>query len=303
MNADKDKRKRKPYADDYNKDRVLGCLGAGYPNGKSTAEMEESIEIHHDTVLRKCNELREDGLVLKKGGKRGKYYLTEHALGEPNLIAGRFGHRAIIEVMDQEVPLCLDNVFCNKQIIRTILDSVKISRSTTEKDGILNIYKRLQLKNHSRILEPEATQAEDLRKLQMFETVNRIGALVTYFLIDALNPNKIPIVTGKKSKIKYIQKEGAMQTDLIDRRLRNELQPLLLLWEFKNLLTKERVSLNTKDKIRSPYHIFERDFKLLLNTFSDIYPNISKKLESVKKEIEGEIKCMYTERNIEAQKS
>ena len=158
----------------------------------------------------------------------------------------------------------------------------------------------MQLKNPSRILKQEVIQAEDLRKLQMFETVNRIGALVTYFLIDALNPNKIPIVTGKKSKIKYIQKEGAMQTDLIERRLRNELQPLLLLWEFKNLLTKERLSLNTKDKIRSPYHIFERDFKLLLNTFSDIYPNISKKLESVKKEIEGEIKCMYTERNIEA---
>ena len=124
MNAENNK-KKKPYVDDYNKDRVLDSLAATYPNGKSTAEMEESIGIHHDTVLRKCNELINERALEKIGGKRGKYHLTAYALGHPNLIASRSGHRIIVELfMNQDMFLCLDTEFSNKQLIRTILDSV-----------------------------------------------------------------------------------------------------------------------------------------------------------------------------------
>ena len=265
-------------------------------------------------MLRKCNELIDDRLVVKLGGKRGKYYLTAHALGQPSLIASRFGHRAIIELfMNQDVFLCLDSEFCNKQQVKTILDSVISSISTASKDSVVNILK-LKLKNPNRLIETEPTWANGLRKLQMFEIVNRIGALVTYFLIDALNPEKIRVITNrklgeKKLKTKYIQKEGAMQTDLIDIRLRNELQPLLLLWEFKNFLVKEKVSLDnvstdTKVKMHSPYSISEKDFELLVNTFSETYPHISKKIESVKKGMEDDIELLYREmKYIERSKS
>lgn len=291
MNAENHK-KKKPYVDDYNKDRVLHSLAATYPEGKSTAEMEESIGIHHDTVLRKCNELMEDRLLEKIGGKRGKYYLTAYALGHPNLIASRFGHSAIVELFkNQDRFLCLDSEFTNKQLIKTVLDSIAIRAATKD----------------NRVVGAEPAWTNGIRKLQMFEIVNRIGALVTYFLIDALNPEKIRVITNRKlkekSKIKYIQQEGAMQTDLIDKRLKNELQPLLLLWELKNYLVKDNLSTDnlstdTKVKVKSQYHISEKDFALLVKTYSEIYPHISRKLESVKKEMESDNEKLYSENEI-----
>ena len=159
------------------------------------------------------------------------------------------------------------------------------------------------------MIETEPAWTDGLRKLQMFEIVYRIGAFVTYFLIDVLNPEKIPVITNRKkcgekeSKIKYIRKEGAMQTDLIDRRLRNVLQPLLLLWQLKNYLVKDKVSQDTlstgtKVKIKSPYHISEKDYSLLVKTFSEICPHISRKFESVKKETESYNEYLYSEMNL-----
>ena len=63
----------------------MESLAKTHPNGQSNLELTKNTRIPRWTVQRRCESLKEDGLVHQDRGKFGKYHLTELALGAPNM--------------------------------------------------------------------------------------------------------------------------------------------------------------------------------------------------------------------------
>ena len=173
---------------------ILKIILQSEPEGISTKELEEKTGLNHDTVCIHCKYLGSRGLIAKKN-KKGKYHLTEKASGNRNVRAWKFRKRLMEFVHSSDIPFDKENEF-------------------------------------SSITESDYTK-ENYDKIMLFSFANRIGALITYVMIEALKPGaSTPRIKEKKLNVDL----GRRKRDtLILDWIRNVIDPIDLFREFLKL--------------------------------------------------------------------
>lgn len=256
------------FVGEINKKKILKILMKDYPNekGKTSSELKKELELqgdkmHRDTIYNHCRELINDGDIVKPN-KRGRYFITEKVFNFPEFHASYFGNNAIKSIRKDINRISTSNKFCNTTYNKKILEH------------------KLQIDNE-----------KEYYKLQLFEFSNRIGALITYILLQSLNPNKI---------YSNLELEGKHKNEIIRSWCKNAVDIHLLLEEFEKLdiinqgLTnywpEKFVEKNGRIKINrikideklSMHDLEEKQFKKIISFYKEIYPHIFDSFEKIK---------------------
>jgi hypothetical protein len=273
-----------PHVGHFNKQKLIQKLTDVYPDGKSTSELRDELRLHRDTIYELCNSLMMDDLVIKEGGKRGRYKLTSKVFSDPSYFSYRLGDKATKDLSSWEYSQDYRKSFCNN-------DNRKCTLFDTQ--GI-NDYQKMGA-------------------MILTEFGNRIGALIVYQMIEALQFNKLMKVnvnTKKRTKnevrdnesetgsavIREIKMSGAVVDKLVVDYAKNAIKPILILNEFLNFVDHERGLLFNKDIMRqseetdsdkswSFYGIGIENYQMLRKSFAIAYPDIFESLEIIKKQL------------------
>jgi len=263
-----------PYEGYFNKREILQKLADVYPDGKTTSELVNELGRHRDTIRELCNDLIADDLVIKEG-KYGKYKLTFKAFGFPSYFSYSLGAKALKGIPYWQYSEDYLKSFCNTHNCKC---------------------KRIHPYNAA---DYEKTVAKILS-----EFVTRIGALITYQMIESLQFNKqteinVGNTSNKRTRtaaMRRISMSGEFVDTLILDYAKNAIKPSLILNEFFNFIDRERGILFGEDTMRqskethddkswSFYRVGEENYKKLRNAFAIAYPNFFESMESIKKEL------------------
>lgn len=198
------------------KRRILEYLDKFGPLG--TSELAELTELHRETVLILCNQLVNEGWIYEKENKHGKYRLKKKS----------------------------DFEFPSRSKLRHKLFSKfdKLPLVTEEKNGFFNLDKdKLSTKEDHDYLD----------KFTIFEFSNRIGALITYLIIEAMQPKGlVPPTTNiplkfKNSKFDFIN--GRDRDKIVREFIDTVIDPQFLLQKLSRLwLVRTGLKLNNPSK-------------------------------------------------------
>jgi DNA-binding Lrp family transcriptional regulator len=195
---------------------ILKYLDENGPLG--TSELKELTELHRETVLILCNELVKEGWIYDKEHKHGKYRLKKKS----------------------------DFYFPPSSLFRHKLFSNfnRLPLVTEEKNGLFNLDqdKLSTVKDH-----------DYFEKYVIFEFSNRIGALITYLIIEAMQPkglippNPNISINLKNSKSDFIS--GREREKIVREFITAVIDPHFLLQKF-SLLRPVRVGLKINNPIK-----------------------------------------------------
>jgi hypothetical protein len=273
-----------PNVGHLNRQKILQKLTDVYPNGKSTSELKDELMLHRDTIYELCNSLMMDDLVIKESGKRGKYKLTSKVFSDPSYFSYRLGDKATKDLRRWEYSQDYRKSFYNNASRKcTLFDMQSINDNEKTVPMILT------------------------------EFGNRIGALIVYQMIEALQFNKLMKVnvnTKKRTKnqlrdketekgsevMKKLKMSGEVVDKLVVDYAKNAIKPFLILNEFLNFVDHERGLLCNKDIMRlseetesdkswSFYGIGIENYQMLRKSFAIAYPDIFESVESIKKQL------------------
>lgn len=195
--------------------KILESLDKFGPLG--TSELVKHAQLHRETVLILCNQLAKEGWIYDKENKHGKYRLKKNSDFQfPS--RSKFRHRLFFKF--DRLPLVTQE---------------KNELFTIDKDKIL-------LKDH-----------DYLDKFTIFEFSNRIGALITYLFIQALQPKglvppntNIPI-NFKNFKFDFIS--GSERDRIVREFIDTVIDPHFLLQKFSRLwLVRTGLKINNPSK-------------------------------------------------------
>jgi hypothetical protein len=228
-----------------------------------------------------------DLYLIKEGGNRGKYILTEKAFNYPAVGGFLFGQKALIEIMNwQRKSITINNKLWNRELINRIIKS----RVEPER------------KNSG---EEQGEQNLEFYKFILFEFANRIGAYITYSMIQALNPHR---------STKNIDLTGSQKNALVRDWLDNTISGQSILEEFEKISIVRKalikptyeihpeymsnVSRNGTSDVKwvprsddnwSPHDTDANGFKNLFSAFNELYPGISERFQNIMSESIEEI--------------
>jgi predicted transcriptional regulator len=240
---------------EQNREKILLYLINAHPEGRSTSELTEDTGLDRDTIHEHCTDLSKQGLVIKKDGKRGKYYLTSKSSDDPGLRAYWFNHRAIQNFWS--INAHKNNSFC-----------------------------KLNYANNN---------GDYLDQKSLFVFANNIGAYITYILIEAARPNKktsLNLKTTEGSK-KFIVNNSNDETTR--KWIEKSINPLSILNEFEKLqcikrgLRRFTDATESLDPSFSIHEMDEENFKKLTKAFTNTFPHAFEKLETIRKQLKNEI--------------
>jgi predicted transcriptional regulator len=180
-----------------NDEKILLAILYNEPNGVSNREVEDITCLNHDTVSTHCKNLVKKDLITKKN-KKGKYHLTEKSYGYNIIRSNLFKNKAIVKIPNLEV-----------------LDDMK------------NAFPKI-LKN---------TRAHNSDLVGLLAFSNRIGAFVTYVIMDAIRPNKwgSTININKSKRITRNKMGGENKDRLVIEWIQRLIDPKTLLWFFSKI--------------------------------------------------------------------
>jgi hypothetical protein len=198
-----------------------------------TSELAKYTQLHRETVLILCKQLVDEGWIYDKINKHGKYRLNKKSDFEfPS--RSRFRNKLFSKFDRLSIVTAEKNEFFN-------LDKDKLS-TTKEHDYV--------------------------EKFVIFEFANRIGALITYLIIEAMQPKglippntNIPI-NFKNSKFDFIS--GGERDRIVREFINTVIDPQFLLQKFSRLgLVRTGLKINNPikkniDKIVNSLEIEEK---------------------------------------------
>jgi hypothetical protein len=174
----------------------------------------------------------------------------------------------------------------------------------------------------------------DLDEINLFEFANRIGALITYIMIQALSPKKILSYNENLLGID-VRIKGKDKYNMSSNWVNKAIIPTLILSEFCKLWMMERglavlnklpidkylppeiqnYFLATQKEFRqydpegsysSHLEMDNENFSKLVNAFEKVYPNLFKEFENLRKglpaELDSLIRTVKEEKKIKIQK-
>ncbi|HEU4443554.1 MAG TPA: hypothetical protein VFR94_02655 [Nitrososphaeraceae archaeon] len=189
----------------YKKRGILEIIAKHEPEGRHVIPLSKDINTHRATASRLCGELANDNWI-KRENKQAPYHLTQKAYGDPGLGAFLFSGQTARRSYDKII-MSLDNKFCNKKLCGDISDPKKSAHT----DDIVN-------------------------ELLLFEFVNRIGAWVTYIMMQAVRPDSVHIaIDGARFEIRKGKDKDKVAETWID-----SIKGMRLFYDFEQLKLVKR---------------------------------------------------------------
>jgi hypothetical protein len=240
---------------EQNKEKILVCLINAHPEGKSTFELTQDTELDRDTIHEHCRFLSKQGLIIKKGGRRGKYYLTNKISDDPGLRAYWFNHIAMQNFWNMKAHK--NNSFC------------KLNSSDNNR--------------------------EYLDRESLFVFANNIGAYIIHVMIEAVRPNKTTLNLKGADCSKEFFISGSYKDDIARRWIEKAINPQSILHEFEKLqcvkrgLRKYTDVADPLDRSFSFHEMDKGNFKKLTEAFANTFPDMCEKLEDIRKGLKYQI--------------
>lgn len=283
--------------------KILYSLAVNQPDGESTSELAKDTGLHRDTIHTLCEDLKREGLVVKKG-KFANYKITINAFDYPSLSGFVFGNKVIGQIIgskkiigNERRWICEYSKFCNNELCRKLNMHEKFCDDHLHRSIIDGTKDQKSLNGHEikMLEEHEEMVNTQLDELDLFEFANRIGAVITYTMIQALRSTRLihksPGPAGDKNH------QIALTGIEIDNRARmwvnNAIKPQSILSEFaKQYIIKRGLKGSFKDPGGSSWSFYDLDeinFKKLTATFENAFPEYFKELEEIREEMPEEI--------------
>jgi hypothetical protein len=263
LNAKSEYNAKLRFIGEQNKDNILEHIANSEPEGRSTSELTEETGLHRDTIYTLSKQLEKDGWI-KKGGKYGKYRLTEKALYDPSIGSQIFRVEVMRSIARWSIPWTRPNKFS-----------------------------RLESKTPNKEYETE---------VELFDFANKIGALLVYILLHALRPRDIAINGSSKRKINLSGKEKTEQArrwveNTIDprwllvefSRLRVVAEGLAVYGSVPPRLKDRRRIMKPNDPLWTQYELDKDTFERLATAFANVYPEINALLELIRKSLRDKV--------------
>jgi hypothetical protein len=233
------------------------------PEGMTNKEIRRATGLQRDRVRTICKEYIEKG-VLTKHGKFEKYHLGEKATEDPSLSAFLFEHNMassqFFRLSDRDLALAVSTQFCDAKYCEEIFKQ------------------RLRQKRQRQ----KRQNVDDFDKLYLFGYALRLGAIVSYQLIQAMRyAQQQPSHVNQSKKIEFIR-----------RYLDNTITPMFLIHSFHNLLSilESRSWKNPKSKplVYWP-DLMEKRFSEMEHIFKNTFPYLFEELERIRTSIPDQI--------------
>jgi predicted transcriptional regulator len=262
------RRRKEDYLKEYKKEMkniILEIIMIyGMRGGISQGQLSKEADLDPKNLRRYITELIKEGLVKKSKGLQGKYFPTEDVFNDQLLNAYLFANNFRKNILGKELVITTDRK------VEYTIPLPSLCRDFT-------IYRRYFEPNFDEGSEPEHG---------LFEFSNKIGAFVTYFLIQIMDANRTKLASNRSTD--YILKE----------MLRKAVLTIIpyVMSVFKDSVYKSvgKYPFNHEDKIRHlekrPRYIFEEDIiEELRRSFVHIYPLMSHELEKIDEKLSNEL--------------
>ena len=235
---------KRGYRGEDTKQKILEIIAESEPDGKTSGELVKNTGLHRDSIRLACNSLTRENLIVRSGGKLGKYHLVSKIFEEdPGLNAFLSGTAITNKFYElTEYPTCINNIFCN-----TIFCQEK--------------WKSEDYDNPDNLVD----------EVYIFEFALRLGAVIIYQLIQAVRFSQLH---------KY---STTAENNLLIKYIENAVRPLLLIRIFRKLFPVSR-RLNTDSDEGLTLFLDLQDNKLddLMRIFRNTFPDLFVGLENIR---------------------
>jgi hypothetical protein len=272
-NKRKDRFKAQASEKERHKEEILQIVALSEPDGRSTSELVKDTGYHRDTISVLCNELK--GLLVKNGGKFGKYHIKPRAFEEDPGLNGLLFNAKIVKGFYQlvDMGICAKNTFCDRKLCEEALNF-------------------------------DENRSENLiDKIHFFEFALRLGAITTYQLIQSMRYSQQQRYSRASNKQALdINLNNLIRNEQTFKYIKNVLKPSQLIHIFRDLYPVEKrlkeepqdlVKIVTseeearKHKLQSKSfpsypELAEGKFQELEKMYQETFPELFKELETIR---------------------
>lgn len=256
--------------------KLLGIIAGSEPAGKTAGELVTETGLDRDYIRLICNDLVSKALIVRSGGKFGKYHLTPKTLNEdPGLNAFLFATK-IREQFNRlgNGAICGKSLFCNNDFCKQTFDMA-------DKD--------------------ENNPEQPVDELYFFEFALRLGAIVMYQLIQSIRYSDDGL--QKHSSYNY-DVSSTLKNEYIFKYIENAVTPVFLINVFRNwypihrrlkpesegiqeVITNEEGATkvqqqNLKSLFPSILELREGQLNEIQVIFKNTFPDLFKELETIR---------------------
>jgi predicted transcriptional regulator len=265
--------------------RILEILIMNNKKGVHHIELAKKIGIDRKNLTPYMERLVAKKLVRREAGRQGKYFPTEYAYRDTRLSSDVFGSK-----------------FRSGLLKKDILVTTKKRR-----EYLIPPEYCIDFTIYRKYFEPKFTEQDRIERT-LFEFSNKIGAFITFTLIQAMSGDNKHLIFSK---------ENVARDVLIEEWIKNAILPVIpaLAWEFTTAAYKSlgKFPKNYKSEVKfmskRPRFLFSNnDARILAGAFTRIYPLISYELEKILNELPNatdsfKAQLEYIEQEIKEQQS
>jgi hypothetical protein len=250
------------------RNKIIDRIVNSEPDGRRVMEIAKDTDLNRETISIHCKELEYDDLAITRKNKQSPYHLTQKMYGNPRAASFFFQIEATDKIREGDTWISDNSRFCNIDYCFTIINA---------------IYNLKDPDNSHKI-------RHEFEQLVLFEFGNRIGALVLYTMLQAIRPTKEDVqkIAREKMPLKGKDKDEAGKSwieSISMDRIFQEFSRLPMIRE-RLIPSKHKQQRQKKNTTQpSSYEMKERDFDMLENMFSSVYPDFYKKLDSIRKNV------------------
>jgi hypothetical protein len=239
------------------KQRIYSLIAKSEPEGMSTYELIEATKdkqrprgFHRDRIHTVCRELMKEGLVARKG-RFGRYRLGSKGREDMRVRAFLFRRqlfKKFYQLSDPGVSFsCKFSKIADSERYKSLPSSEQLQQYSNE---VLNTNK-------------------DVDELYVFEYALKLGAILTYQLIQG---------------IRYAQERSDLdetkRTDIIIKWIEDIVDPGAIMQAFSKLITVSKRTQAPKDP--SLFELHKVRFEDLENIFKNVFPLLFTDLEKIR---------------------
>lgn len=163
--------------------RILEVIrNHGIKGGISHNQLAQIVDLDRKSLRRYTQPLLGDKKI-RRDGTHGKYFPTEEAYKDPLLKATLFGDDFRFKLLDEKKGL----VLCDQ-----IIEDYEINRV-------------VDCTTYSSLYKPMFTTEDEIEQT-LFEFSNRVGAFITYALIQAMNPENNKMLLSTRGQDEIVKK-------------------------------------------------------------------------------------------------
>jgi hypothetical protein len=243
------------------RDLILTALLKAGKNGLSQKCLVNKTRLSRSKVYDECKILEKEELVRhESNGRRTTYYATSKIFDNLSLMQQIFGKEVFSKISDSYIPvttqrgLHYDRFHANSLYYETKFND--------------DVY-----------FEKKFNRNDDSIERLLFEYSVRIGGIITYILLQAMNSDTIKKLTFNEKL------SGRSAKDyLVEEWVQNIISPVEMLKAFRKCIRDTRYDLAVNknedlDNNISSYELKEETIKVLTDALSRLFPNIYNELE------------------------